>query len=134
MIRPARFPHTAAMTVLALALVTGPGSDRVLAADRAAVHKIGAVTRHARQYVGQKVTLTGYLLARETGYVLFSDEPTGKISAHDLPVSGVGLDQLQPMMKYVIEGTFLDHGLQANNGNLYHLELTASPVEAQIQP
>ena len=31
-------------------------------------------------------------------------------------------------------GTFLDHGLQANNGSLYHLELTASPIKAQTQP
>ena len=134
MIRPARFPHTTAMAVLALAVVGVLDSDGGFAANRAAVHKIGAVTWHARQYVGQKVTLTGYLLAREAGYVLFSDEPTGNISAHDLPVSGLGLDQLQPMIKYVIEGTFLDHGLQANNGSLYHLELTASPIKAQTQP
>ncbi len=94
------------------------------------VHKVGAVTRHAAKYAGQDIVLTGYLLAREPGYVLFSDEPGGRIGRYDLPVSGDGIDQLQPRTKYVIEGTFLDHGLTASNGNAYHLALTAPPQPA----
>jgi len=131
MIGSAGVSRAAAIAALALALVAAPGGDRGVAANRPAVHKIGAVTWHAQHYVGQQVMLTGYLLARETGYVLFSDEPTGKISMHDLPVTGVGVDQLQSMTRYVIEGTFLDRGLQASNGNRYHLDLTAVPLAAR---
>ena len=133
MTRQGRFRRTVSVAVCAFALIGGLGENRVLAGNGVPVRKVGAVTWHARQYVGQHVTLTGYLLALETGYVLFSDEPTGKISAHDLPVTGVGLDLLQPMRKYLIEGTFLDHGLEASNGNRYHLELTGVPVDTNAK-
>ena len=56
------------------------------AAAPAPIYTIGYVTWYAAKYVDQVVTLRGYLLAREKDYVLFSDEPKGKISAHDLPV------------------------------------------------
>ena len=100
-----------------------------LAADAASpvIHKVGAVTRHAARYLNQDVMLRGYLLARGNGYVLFSDEPGGKISRYDLPVIGPGVDQMKPMQRYIVEGTFLDHGLAASNGSPVHLELTAPP-------
>ena len=94
------------------------------------IHKVGAVTWHPAKFVGTDLVLEGYVLASEPGYVLFSDEATGKISAHDLPVSGPGVTTMQTMKKYTIEGLFLDHGLKASNGSPYHLELSAAPSES----
>jgi hypothetical protein len=96
-----------------------------------AIHSVGSVTRHAAKYVNQEVILRGYLIGRETGYILFSDEPRGHITRFDLPVMGGGIETLQPMQRYIIEGTFLDHGLTANNANPDHLELTAPPQRAK---
>jgi hypothetical protein len=118
-----------AMALWIAGLVTAVDLGR--AAADAAVHKVGEVTRHPRKFIDQGVVLTGYVLARESDYVLFSDEPTGRVSAHDLPVTGAGFDRMKPMKKYRIEGIFRDHGLKANNGSDYHLELTAEPGEAK---
>jgi hypothetical protein len=93
-----------------------------------AVHNIGSVTWHPLKFIGQRITLSGYLLAREKGYVFFSDEPKGKVSVHDLPVTGPGLDALQFQKKYEIQGKFLDSGLTVSSGSTYHLELTAAPT------
>jgi hypothetical protein len=95
------------------------------------VHKVGAVTRHAAGFVGQHIVLSGYLLAREPGYILFSDEPRGRISRYDLPVTGAGTEKMRRMRRYLIEGAFLDHGLAARNGNPDHLELSAPPREVR---
>jgi hypothetical protein len=92
------------------------------------VHKIGAVTWHPLKFIGQEITLSGYFLAREKDYVFFSDEPKGKVSVHDLPVSGPGLEALQFQKKYKIQGKFLDGGLTVSSGSAYHLELTAAPT------
>ncbi len=100
------------------------------AAAAPAVHTVGSVTRHAAKFVGQDVAMRGYLLARENGYVLFSDEPGGRIGRYDLPVTGNGVAAIVPRKRYVIEGTFLDHGLVASNGNPDHLELTKPPQPA----
>jgi hypothetical protein len=116
------------LLVLAMATVV---AAQALAANAPLVRKVGEVTRHARQFVDRDVVLIGYLLVREKNYVLFSDEPRGKVSVHDLPVSGEALDQMQSMTKYLIEGKFLDHGLEASNGSRYHLELTAEPRTAK---
>ena len=97
------------------------------AASAPVIHKVGAVTRHAAKFIGQDVAMRGYMLVRRDGYILFSDEPGGRIGRYDLPVSGNGIDQIQPRKRYVIEGRFLDHGLKASNGNPDHLELTAPP-------
>jgi len=115
-----------AATVLALSLF---GSS-VEGEAATVVHKVGAVTRHPSEFIGQKVVLEGYALAIEPGYVLLSDEATGKIGAHDLPVTGSGADAMQLTQKYLIEGILLDRGLTPNNGSPYHLELTTAPVEA----
>lgn len=116
--RPAR------SQVLALVLCLLAGSA---AATPAVVHKVGAVTWNAGKYASQLVTVRGYVLALGVGYVLFSDEPTGAISAHDLPVSGPGVDQMVLKGKYTLQGRFVAGGLTASNGNPYHLELTAPP-------
>ncbi len=100
------------------------------AASAPTVHKVGAVTRHAAKFIGQDVTMRGYLLARESGYILFSDEPGGRIGRYDLPVAGNGIDAIVPGKRYIIEGRFLDHGLKALNGNPDHLELTQPPQPA----
>ena len=100
------------------------------AASAPTVHKVGAVTRHAAKFIGQDVVMRGYLLARENGYILFSDEPGGRIGRYDLPVTGDGIDKIVPRKRYVIEGTFLDHGLTALNGNPDHLELVKPPQPA----
>jgi hypothetical protein len=93
--------------------------------------KVGMVTRHAQGFVGHHVLLSGYLLARDTGYILFSDEPRGRISRYDLPVAGAGIDQMMPRKRYVIEGEFLDRGFAAGNGSRYQLELSAPPRLSQ---
>jgi hypothetical protein len=110
-------------------LILAVGMDPMSAAGASAVYKVGQITWHPRKYVNRDVIVAGYVLARTKDYVLFSDEPSGKVSTHDLPVSGANLDQMRSLRKYVIEGTFLDHGLAASNGNRYHLELTGPPKE-----
>jgi hypothetical protein len=112
----------------AAALVAGAAVHP--AASAPTVHKVGAVTRHAPAFIGQDVVMRGFLLARENGYILFSDEPGGRIGRYDLPVTGDGIDQIAPRKRYVIEGRFLDHGLTASNGNPDHLELTQPPQPA----
>jgi hypothetical protein len=94
--------------------------------------KIGAVTRHASRYVGKPVTLAGYLLAQEKGYVLVSDEPGGKAGHYDLPVTGPGVGDLKPKVRYVFEGRLLGKGLVAVNGDPVHLELSTPAVEAKL--
>jgi hypothetical protein len=90
--------------------------------------KVGAMTWHPEKFVGKEVTLSGYPLSREKDYVIFSDEPKGRVSSHDLRVSGPGMEALQFHKKYQIQGKFLDSGSVAKNTNRYHLELTAVPV------
>jgi hypothetical protein len=91
------------------------------------VYGVGQVTRHAFLYINQTVTMKGYLLKGEKGYLIFSDEATGAISQYDLPVSGAGIDVIKPGVPYQIQGVFLDHGLTASNGNPDHLELSKAP-------
>ena len=124
-----RLPNLLVTIVAAACVVAAFAGEAATGAG--VVHKVGAVTRHASKFVDQDVLLSGYLLVREDGYVLFSDEPTGKVSQYDLPVVGDGLDQMLPTKRYVIEGKFLDHGLTASNANLYHLELSGPPRPVQ---
>ena len=93
----------------------------------AIVHKVGAVTWHAGKYLSKPVSVRGYVLALGDGYVLFSDEASGAISAHDLPVTGAGIETMVLKGKYTLEGNFVAGGLKASNGNPNHLELTALP-------
>ncbi len=91
------------------------------------IRSVGSVTRHAAKFTNHHVILRGYVIARRTGYILFSDEPRGRITRYDLPVVGAGLDNLKAQQRYVIEGRFLDHGLKASNANPDHLQLTTPP-------
>ncbi len=95
------------------------------------IHKVGKVTWHPARYVGHAIRLKGYVLVKKTGYVLFSDEATGKVSMHDLPVIGAGVEGMQRGGKYLLEGKFVHGGFKASNGSPYHLELTAPPVAAR---
>ena len=121
-----RRSRTAPAVYLAAMLIAGS------AAAAPVTHKVGEITWHPVEFVDRDVVVSGYLLRREKVYVIFSDEPRGKVTAHDLPVSGRGLDQIQPMKKYLIEGKFLDHGLAAVNGSRYHLELSGQPEDVKI--
>jgi len=87
------------------------------------LYTIGQVTRHASNFVNQNVKVSGYLIKRETGYLIFSDESGGAISSYDLPVTGSGIETVQPKQKYILEGKFVKGGLRSSNHNLYHLEL-----------
>lgn len=91
------------------------------------IHRVGHVTWHPTRYAGKVVEMKGYLLRREKGYLIFSDEPGGRISSHDLPVSGRGIDSIKGRHEYLITGRFVKGGLHASNHNPYHLELTAPP-------
>ena len=123
---PGKWRHALAAGALAALCLAGPVS-----AEAGTIRKVGAVTWHPARYAGQDVVLVGYLLLRENGYVFFSDEPTGKLSAHDLPVTGSGLDAIRPDRRYILHGTFVYGGLTALNGYDYHLNLTADPVAAK---
>ena len=94
--------------VVIIALIGIVGIQSALSAPRPL--KVGAVSRHASRYVGKQVTVAGHLLARESGYVLVSDEPGGRIGHYDLPVTGEGLAAVRPQVRYVFDGRLLDHG------------------------
>ena len=115
-------PVVAALFVLATAAAVADAAGTL--------HRIGPVTWHPKRYVGHELDLAGYPLARHPGYVIFSDEAHGRISAHDLPVTGKAIADLKLHRRYRIRGRFVDGGLEASNGNPYHLELTAAPVLA----
>jgi fructose-specific component phosphotransferase system IIB-like protein len=120
----AKFLLTAALGLAVPSLVrASPAADTI--------RSVGSVTRHASKFVGQHVVLRGYLLAHKPGYILFSDEALGTIGRYDLPVTGPGAEAMQAMRRYVLEGTFLDSGLAADNGNPDHLALSLPPREAQ---
>lgn len=95
----------------------------------AQIHSVGAVTWHAAQYRGKLVRMRGYLLRRHNGYILFSDEPRGAVSAHDLPVVGPGVETMRPGLHYLLTGRFVKGGLNASNHNPYQLVLTAQPQD-----
>ncbi len=99
----------------------------IMSLDGVAPLSIGQVTRHPAQYVGKELRLVGYVLRIEKNDAIFSDEAAGAITAHDLPVNGPGFADLQVGHKYLIDGTFLDHGLVAGNNNPDHLILTTPP-------
>ncbi len=92
-----------------------------------ALYRVGHVTWHPQGFVNQPVRIVGYLLRREVGYLLFSDENHGPVTLHDLPVTGSGLDLVAFGPKYLLSGVFLPSGLVASNKNPYHLQLTSPP-------
>ena len=88
---------------------------------------IGSVTRHAGNFFNQTIRVEGYLLKKEKGYGIFSDERSGTIGSFDLPVTGAGVDSIGYNKKYLLEGRFVSGGLTSSNGNPNHLELTVAP-------
>lgn len=103
-------------------LHTPDGVDIIQHPDR-----IGAITRHPSSFINKHIFIQGYILKKENGYVIFSDEPNGTISKTDLPVAGAGIDSMVMNQIYILEGIFTDHGLSASNGSIYHLDLSALP-------
>ena len=123
---PARRRNATSM-FLATALVVAAAAT---ASAAGAPHRIGSVTWHPKRYAGKVLDLVGYPLVRHDGYVLFSDEAHGAVSAHDLPVVGTDLGKMELHRRYRIQGKFVHGGLVAGNGNPYHLQLTAPPKPA----
>jgi hypothetical protein len=103
-------------------LHTPDGVDIIQHPDR-----VGAITRHPDGFINKHIFIQGYILKKENGYVIFSDEPTGAISKTDLPVTGAGIESMVLNQKYILEGTFTDLGLSASNGSVYHLDLSVLP-------
>jgi len=116
---------------LAVIVTLGVACGTLSAAADSIARKVGEITWHPKNFVGRNVTVVGYVLAMEKDFVYFSDERTGKITAHDLAVTGLGIERLRPAVKYVLEGNFLDTGLKPRNGSAYHLELTGAPQAAK---
>lgn len=85
---------------------------------------IGQVSRHPQNYLNQSVMVSGYVLAQQNGYAIFSDENGGQIGVYDLPVTGAGINNLVLRQKYTLQGILKYQGLIASNHNSYHLELT----------
>lgn len=107
-----------------------PDGLDIIRRDAAPVIDVGQVTRHAADFVGRDVAVSGYLLKKESGYIIISDEKNGSLSRYDLPVTGPGISSLIDGTKYIFRGKFVDSGLTVSNGNPDHLELSALP-EAQ---
>ena len=118
------------VVMVTVAVFAGAAAGTAEGAGAPIVYKIGAVTWHAARFINQDLVLMGYVLSRGDGYVLFSDEPGGSVSAHDLPVAGAGLDVLLPKVKYILRGHFERSGLPASNGNLYRLVLSSLPQKS----
>lgn len=90
--------------------------------------RIGQVSRHALDFTGKAVKLTGYVISVQKDYLIFSDEANGAIGYYDLPVTGAGIEALKAGQKYVIEGNFVKSTEKFVNGYPYVLQLTAPPV------
>ncbi len=91
------------------------------------LHTVGQVTRHAAGFIKQRVRVQGYMLKKENGYIIFSDEAVGAINQYDMPVKGLGIETVEPKHKYALKGLFLNTGLSASNHNPNHLELEIVP-------
>lgn len=108
-----------------------PTSVHIAPAPAPETLAVGKVTRHAAGYIGKEVHLVGYVLARQPGYAIVSDEATGTLSSFDLPVNGPGSDGLALKGKYLLDGLLLDKGLDASNKSPVHLYLLQPPQAAK---
>lgn len=91
-----------------------------------ALHSVGQVTWHAKDFAGKNIRMQGYMIRKEATYIIFSDEATGNVTSRDLPIMGQGIRMLKLKQKYIIEGKLVYLGLKASNHNPYHLELSNS--------
>lgn len=117
---------TAAISLLTL-LSLHPALAAALPQPSSAAQSVGSVTWHAPSYIGKTVALRGYVLSIANGDVLFSDEATGAVSAHDLPVEGPGAELLKLKGHYLLTGVFVRENRRHSNGSRYHLQLTTTP-------
>lgn len=93
----------------------------------ASPQSVGSVSWHPARYVSKQVEIRGYVLAVGKGFALMSDEAGGKVSAHDLPVTGPGVDAMKLKGRYLLSGRFVRGHIATANGNPYHLELVSPP-------
>ncbi|MDR3642840.1 MAG: hypothetical protein P4L74_04410 [Candidatus Doudnabacteria bacterium] len=99
------------------------GLDIILSKPGTPALSVGAVSRHAGNYLGQTVTITGYVLEQQNGYSIISDESAGAVGPYDLPVTGQNIAGLAARQKYTFRGIIKNQGLNSSNNNIYHLEL-----------
>ncbi len=120
--------HLRIAALVALLLV--PALDEIAIGQALSVRSVGAVTWHANKFIGKTVKLKGFVLSLSHGEVLFSDEGTGAISPHDLPIQGPGSETLELHHRYLLVGIFVKDDALHSNGSPYHLLLTAQPTPA----
>ncbi len=101
--------------------------DSVGSISTPAASLVGKITRHANNFINKNVKVRGYLIKKEIGYIIISDEASGAISMYDLPVIGPGIDAVKPNKKYVFQGMFLGQGRVFSNNSPDHLELSQPP-------
>jgi hypothetical protein len=93
------------------------------------VPTIGYVTRHhAAELVNTIIKMSGYMLKREKGYIIISDEKVDIPNPHDLPVTGNGVDLVKSLKKYTFTGKLVYQQLNASNQDPYSLQLITPPV------
>ncbi len=103
---------------------SGSGTEKVTKD----VPTIGYVTRHhAAELVNTEIRVPAYMLKNEGGYIIISDEKIDTPNPHDLPVTGDGISTVKPLHEYLFTGTLVYKQLEASNGNLYSLRLSAVP-------
>ncbi len=86
------------------------------------VYTVGELTWRAKQYLNQSVRVRGYLLKKEVGYNIFSDEKSGSMTAHDLSVTGAGISTMQLEHAYTLGGVFVVNS--SLNSTLYALKIS----------
>ena len=101
------------------------GTTPSTTAENPMAYAVGTITRNPAPYIGTLLAIRGYLLQKDAGYDIISDEPTGSIGPYDLPVTGQPIASLDPGILYTLHGTFLDQGLTADNGNPDHFAVTS---------
>jgi hypothetical protein len=90
---------------------------------------VGYLMKHRQSLVGVETAIEGYMIKKDTGYIIFSDEKIDTPNPNDLPVNGSGEERIMPRQKYILTGRLVYKGLAASNGNPYHFELTKKPVQ-----
>jgi outer membrane protein assembly factor BamB len=90
-------------------------------------YTVGAMSRHPTSFQNLVVKIKGYLLKKDAGSLIISDEPDGAIGRYDLPVVASGLDAVVAGKPFLFTGRIVEGGLEASNGNPFHFELIQPP-------
>ncbi len=90
------------------------------------IHTVGEITWHAKGYLGTDVRIRGYLLGKEGGDGILSDEKTGSITPHDLLVTGPGVANMQLGQKFILEGLLIANTRLSIGRTLYILEVSSA--------